>query len=106
MIPEAETEVEKSHPYGKPMNLMKFDDEENIIIDAETLDNTFLHPEVKDRKIVAVSIVGAFRKGKSFLMDYALRYMYAHVSDQLYVNFHSILCNCLNLIFKNLSTNQ
>lgn len=49
-------------------------------MDNDTLNDMFLHPDVKDRKIVAVSIIGAFRKGKSFLMDYVLRFMYANVS--------------------------
>lgn len=52
-----------------------------IIVDFEKLDEILLHPEVKDRKIVVVSIVGAFRKGKSFLMDYCLRYMYGNVGS-------------------------
>lgn len=59
---------------------MRFDENEEVIIDVQSLNDTFMHPEVKDRKIVAISIIGAFRKGKSFLMDYALRYMYANVS--------------------------
>ncbi|CAG9809102.1 unnamed protein product [Chironomus riparius] len=76
--PEVQQTSEHSHPYGGPINLMKFDEHENVIIDEDSLERTFNHPLVKDRKIVAVSIIGAFRKGKSFLMDYALRYMYAN----------------------------
>lgn len=53
---------------------------QTIAVDYDSIDKIFLHSEVVNRKIVAVSIIGAFRKGKSFLMDYALRYMYANVS--------------------------
>ena len=62
---------------------MRFEENEEVIVDIKSLNDTFMHPEVKDRKIVAISIIGAFRKGKSFLMDYALRYMYANVSMEI-----------------------
>ena len=37
--------------------------------------------QVVDRKVAIISVVGAFRKGKSFLLDYCLRYLYANVSS-------------------------
>jgi atlastin len=58
------------------------DKNNEIKIDAEAMDEMFLHPDVKDRKIVAVSIAGAYRKGKSFFLGYCLRFMYANVSDE------------------------
>lgn len=70
------------HPYGRPVSVLSFGLRGKFIINNTALDEIFLHPEVKDRKIVAVSIIGAFRKGKSFLMDYGLRYMYGNVSSQ------------------------
>jgi atlastin len=73
------------HPYGRSINIFKFDENEVITIDDDALEKIFLHPEVRNRKIAAVSIIGAFRKGKSFLMDYALRYMYGNVSDLFFL---------------------
>ena len=72
-----------NHPHGNPSNILRFDqvgNDTNVIVDKIALDRIFLHPEVKNRKIVVVSIIGAFRKGKSFFMDYCLRFMYANVS--------------------------
>ena len=50
-----------------------------------TVNDLFMNPKVIDRKVVVFSIVGAFRKGKSFLLNYVLRYLYSIVS------LHSIL---------------
>ena len=69
--------------YGNPICVLEFTDQENgdkIKYDQEALERILLHDEVTDRKIMAVSIVGAFRKGKSFMTNFFLRYLYAHVS--------------------------
>ena len=80
---EFHVEANSKHKYGSPSNILEFQQVGNktkVIVDNNALDGIFLHPEVKNRKIVIVSIVGAFRKGKSFFMDYCLRFMYANVS--------------------------
>lgn len=58
-------------------------DEKNhsIQVDYVGISSFFNKTELADRKIVAVSIIGALRKGKSFFMDYCLRFMYANVSE-------------------------
>lgn len=70
------------HPFGRPVTLMGPIDNETMTVDFAAIDGIFLNPEVSERKIVVVSIIGAFRKGKSFLMDYCLRYMYSNVSAE------------------------
>lgn len=69
-----------AHPYGQSVNIMNFDENNNVVMDKAELDNMFLHDKVKNCRPVIVSIVGAFRKGKSFFLDYCLRFMYANVS--------------------------
>lgn len=66
--------------YGKPLNVMTVKSDGGLEVEDSLLESLFMHPEVKDRKVVIVSILGDFRKGKSFLLDYFLRFMYANVS--------------------------
>ncbi|KAG5668478.1 hypothetical protein PVAND_016417 [Polypedilum vanderplanki] len=66
------------HPHGKAENFMKFSNDNKVIVDEGPLKKMFEHPEVKSRKIVAFSIIGAYRKGKSFFLDYCLRFLYGH----------------------------
>lgn len=69
------------HPYGTPLNIMSINNNETIQVDYDSVDRIFLHPDVADRKVVVISIVGALRKGKSFFLDYCLRFMYGNVSN-------------------------
>lgn len=50
-------------------------------LDTEALEEVLLAPEVRDKHVVVLSVAGAFRKGKSFLLDFMLRYMNRRVSD-------------------------
>lgn len=70
----------ESHQHGKPQTILDFTTNGSITVDYDKINEIFLHPEVVNRKIVVVSIIGAYRKGKSFFLDYCLRYMYANVS--------------------------
>jgi atlastin len=72
-----------SHPHGKPENILRFSEDGTLIIDDAPLHKMLEHLDVKDRKVVAFSIIGAYRKGKSFFLDYCLRYLYAHVSFKI-----------------------
>jgi hypothetical protein len=73
----------ESHIFGKPLQVLSFSDKNKILFDEKAVIDLLNHEMVRDRKIVAVSIVGVFRKGKSFLLDYCLRYLYGNVSENL-----------------------
>lgn len=65
---------------GNTVQVVKFGKDNEVTVDADKLDTMFSHPDVRHRKVVAFSIIGAFRTGKSFFLDYCLRYLYANVS--------------------------
>lgn len=45
--------------------------------DLTELKNILEADDVKDRKVVIVATTGVFRKGKNFLLNFYLRYLYA-----------------------------
>ncbi|VDM42203.1 unnamed protein product, partial [Toxocara canis] len=44
-------------------------------LDEAALEKILLSPEVVDKKVSIISVAGAFRKGKSFLLNFFLRYL-------------------------------
>lgn len=65
---------------GHPVQIVSVQDDHTFELDEENLDSILLRPEVQSKKAVVVSVAGAFRKGKSFLLDFFLRYINADVS--------------------------
>lgn len=67
-----------------PVQLLDFsdNDQKTVLLVEDSIEKLFMDPLVYDRDVVVVSIAGAFRKGKSFLMNYMLRYLYANVSQR------------------------
>lgn len=84
----AELEYYAEHAeMAKPLQIIETTEEHVFNLDEDTLTEVLLQDEIKDRYVVVVSVAGAFRKGKSFLLDFFLRYMYSTVS-----------CDCLNYL--------
>lgn len=58
------------------------------------LRNILLKENIKDNEIAIISIAGAFRKGKSFILSYFLRYMNETISKNNSKNWLSdVNCN-------------
>ncbi|KAJ2938556.1 hypothetical protein O0L34_g13052 [Tuta absoluta] len=71
--PEKEKPV-KNGPHG--VQVVNTGPEHTFALDEEALSELLLRDDIKDRSVVVISVAGAFRKGKSFLLDFFLRYMH------------------------------
>ncbi|XP_076165879.1 atlastin GTPase isoform X3 [Ptiloglossa arizonensis] len=60
---------------GRPVPVVLAHTDHTFELNENALAEILLQPEIKDRSVVVVSVAGAFRKGKSFLLDFFLRYM-------------------------------
>lgn len=49
-------------------------------LEADALHQILATDALKDRNVVVVSIAGSLRNGKSFLLNFFLKYLYAQVS--------------------------
>lgn len=65
---------------GTPIQIVVANEDHTFELDEEALGSVLMHPDIQGKKVVVVSVAGAFRKGKSFLLDFFLRYLNAHVS--------------------------
>lgn len=64
---------------GHPVQVIEVAEGNNVSfnLNEEALSAILLNPEIRDKKVVLLSVAGAFRKGKSFLLDFFLRYLSA-----------------------------
>lgn len=68
-------------PTAHPVQLLNINvNDGELQFNQNTVNDLFMNPKLIDRNVVVFSIVGAFRKGKSFLLNYVLRYLYSNVS--------------------------
>jgi len=70
---------------GHPVPVVLATEDHQFALDEEALEKILLQDHVKDHHVVVVSVAGAFRKGKSFLLDFFLRYMRSQVSRVLWM---------------------
>lgn len=80
------SEEEEPDGRARPVQVLLVKDDHTFELDEAALSRILLAEEVREREVVAVSVAGAFRKGKSFLMDFMLRYMYKQVSAGLWTD--------------------
>ena len=66
---------------ARPIQIVVAKSDHTFELDTESLECILLSDEVRDKKVVVLSVAGAFRKGKSFLLDFFIRYLNAAEAD-------------------------
>lgn len=67
---------------GRPIQIVRLDKKSNgLEINIDALAEICLNEKCRDRPLCVVSIAGDFRKGKSFMLNFFLRYLY-HICDK------------------------
>ena len=79
-LPDLFQKVAEKAVAGPIQIVVANEDEHSFELDEAALENILLQDHVKDLNVVVVSVAGAFRKGKSFLLDFMLRYMHSQVT--------------------------
>ncbi|KAM9395859.1 atlastin-2-like isoform 1-T1 [Salvelinus alpinus] len=68
---------------ARPIQIvLAHEDDHKFELDTAALEKLLLQEDVRDLNVVVVSVAGAFRKGKSFLLDFMLRYMLNQQEEQ------------------------
>ncbi|KAI1286282.1 Atlastin-1 [Halotydeus destructor] len=68
-------------PTGQAIQIVNIGKSQGLELDIDGLSTVLLHPKCRDNAISIVSIAGATRKGKSFLLNFLLRYLKANGDD-------------------------
>ena len=80
------SELESEISVGdRPVQIVKIDDQSethNFILDEEALNEILNKDNIRDKPICIISVAGAFRKGKSFLLNFMLRYLESQGTEQ------------------------
>lgn len=63
----------------QPIQIVSPDSNTFNLRNISSVERILNSPELKDRHIVVVSIAGALRRGKSFLLNFFLKYLNARV---------------------------
>ena len=60
---------------GHPRQIVDITNDHKFKLNEDNLQSILSHPKARMKKVCVVSVAGAFRKGKSFLLDFFLRYL-------------------------------
>eukprot|EP00735_Rhodelphis_limneticus_P010447 TRINITY_DN3191_c0_g1::TRINITY_DN3191_c0_g1_i1::g.3530::m.3530 TRINITY_DN3191_c0_g1::TRINITY_DN3191_c0_g1_i1::g.3530 ORF type:complete len:582 (-),score=191.75,sp/Q58D72/ATLA1_BOVIN/47.04/8e-165,GBP/PF02263.14/2.9e-76,GBP_C/PF02841.9/1.8e-05 TRINITY_DN3191_c0_g1_i1:1531-3225(-) len=72
-------------PRGKPVQVVVVNPDHTFSLAEKELERILLSDSVRNKEVVVLSVAGAFRKGKSFLLDFLLRFL-EHNCDEAWLN--------------------
>lgn len=73
--------MEDQRDVGRPIQILRIEGGSHFILDIDQLQRILLDDNVRNLPVVVVSVAGAFRKGKSFLLNFFLQYMRNRTQD-------------------------
>lgn len=62
------------------LQVLKYDVDRKLVFFSKKLEDVLLKNDIKDREVAVISIAGVYRSGKSFMLNFFLRYLYSRVS--------------------------
>nr|XP_039256692.1 atlastin-like isoform X1 [Styela clava] len=62
-------------PNGEVVQILKQDEDNKLVLDQNALVGMLRHPSIGNRPVSIITIAGPFRTGKSFMMNFFLRYL-------------------------------
>ncbi|KAK2709228.1 hypothetical protein QYM36_013030, partial [Artemia franciscana] len=68
-------EVKDSPTEGHAVQIVRVNEDHTFSLDEEALAEVLNQEYCRDKPLAIISVAGAFRKGKSFLLDFMLRYL-------------------------------
>eukprot|EP00054_Salpingoeca_dolichothecata_P019292 m.119827 g.119827 ORF g.119827 m.119827 type:complete len:534 (-) comp23199_c0_seq1:243-1844(-) len=75
-------DTEPSDPCDQALHIIDIDADSNkLLLHENLLEQILLHKDCVDKPVVVVSVAGPLRGGKSFLLNFFLRYMYAEDAE-------------------------
>lgn len=75
MTQSQENDLDSKLLGARPVPIVVATENHSFELDEKALQDILLDDSVRDKKVAVISVAGAFRKGKSFLLDFFLRYL-------------------------------
>lgn len=72
--------MESPPAHALPIVIPDRNNKNKFFFEEKALEEILLQNDIKDRLVIVVTVTGAFRQGKSFLLDFCLRYLQFIVS--------------------------
>lgn len=72
---------------GEPLKLVSIENDGTFRLEKSKVSEILMQDNIKGRHLVVLSVAGAFRKGKSFLLGFILRYLKATVSMSIMLTY-------------------
>ena len=74
-------DVEKAITKHEPVPIVLVNEDHSFSLDEDAINSILMDKDVAHLPVVIISVAGAFRKGKSFLLNFLLRYLNSSVKE-------------------------